>query len=45
MEAYIQDGTGYKTMHETKILYEKAMEDCGYINEEMDEVLNSLEAI
>ena len=32
-------------MHETKLLYEKAMIDCGYITEEMDEVLNSLEEI
>ena len=31
MEAYIKDGSGYKTMHETKALYETSLESCGYV--------------
>lgn len=31
MEAYIKDGSGYKTMHETKALYETSLEGCGYV--------------
>ena len=45
MEAYIKDGSGYETTHATKALYDRAMEDCGYITEEMREFVESLEEI
>ena len=45
MEAFVADGASYQTMHDTKKLYEVAMEDCGYIKEEMDEVEAGLEQV
>ena len=45
MESFDADGSGYQTMHDTKKLYEVAMEDCGYIKEEMDEVEAGLEQV
>ena len=45
MEAFVVDGASYQTMHDTKKLYEVAMEDCGYIKEEMDEVEAGLEQV
>ena len=45
MEAFVADGSGYQTMHDTKKLYGVAMEDCGYIKDEMEEVDAGLEQL